>query len=449
MIKIKKGLDVPISGAPEQVISDGPSIRTVAVVGQDYVGMKPTMSVAVGERVKKGQLLFTDKKTEGVRYTAPAAGTVSAINRGVKRVLLSVVIDVDGDEAETFERYDAAALSGLSREQVSDNLVNSGQWTALRTRPFSKVPQPGTEPTSIFVTAMDTNPLAADPALVIGEQSEAFASGLELLAKLTSGPVFVCKAPGADIPAGNADAVRVEEFAGPHPAGLVGTHIHMLAIASETKTVWHVGYQDVIAIAKLFTTGELSVDRVISLAGPRVTSPRLLRTRVGASTDELVAGQVDTEGQENRVISGSILGGSTARSANAFLGRYHNQVSVVQEDRRREILGYLNPGVNKHSAMNVFLSKFTPGKKFAFTTNTHGSPRAIVPVGAYESIMPLDILPTQLLKSLVIGDVVAAQELGCLELDEEDLALCSYVCAGKYEYGPILRSNLDRIEKEG
>ena len=449
MIKIKKGLDVPISGAPEQVISDGPSIRTVAVVGQDYVGMKPTMSVAVGDRVKKGQLLFTDKKTEGVRYTAPAAGTISAINRGVKRVLLSVVIDVDGDEAETFERYDAASLSGLSREQVSDNLVNSGQWTALRTRPFSKVPQPGTEPTSIFVTAMDTNPLAADPALVIGEQSEAFASGLELLAKLTSGPVFVCKAPGADIPAGNADAVRVEEFAGPHPAGLVGTHIHMLAIASETKTVWHVGYQDVIAIAKLFTTGELSVDRVISLAGPRVTSPRLLRTRVGASTDELVAGQVDTEGQENRVISGSILGGSTARSANAFLGRYHNQVSVVQEDRRREILGYLNPGVNKHSAMNVFLSKFTPGKKFAFTTNTHGSPRAIVPVGAYESIMPLDILPTQLLKSLVIGDVVAAQELGCLELDEEDLALCSYVCAGKYEYGPILRSNLDRIEKEG
>ncbi len=449
MIKIKKGLDVPISGAPEQVISDGPSIRTVAVVGQDYVGMKPTMSVAVGDRVKKGQLLFCDKKTEGVRYTAPAAGTISAINRGTKRVLLSVVIDVDGDEAESFERYDAAALSGLSREQVTDNLVSSGQWAALRTRPFSKVPQPGTEPTSIFVTAMDTNPLAADPALVIGEQKEAFAAGVDLLAKLTSGPVYVCKAPGADIPAGNAEAVRVEEFAGPHPAGLVGTHIHMLAIASESKTVWHIGYQDVIGIAKLFTSGELYVDRVISLAGPRVTSPRLLRTRVGASTDELVAGQVDTEGQENRVISGSILGGNTARSASAFLGRYHNQISVVQEDRTREILGYLNPGINKHSAMNVFLSKFTPGKRFAFKTNTHGSPRAIVPVGAYESIMPLDILPTQLLKSLVIGDVIAAQELGCLELDEEDLALCSYVCAGKYEYGPILRSNLDRIEKEG
>ena len=214
MIKIKKGLDVPISGAPEQVISDGPSIRTVAVVGQDYVGMKPTMSVAVGDRVKKGQLLFCDKKTEGVRYTAPAAGTISAINRGTKRVLQSVVIDVDGDEAESFERYDVAALPGLSREQVTDNLVSSGQWTALRTRPFSKVPQPGTEPTSIFVTAMDTNPLAADPALVIGEQKEAFAAGVDLLAKLTSGPVYVCKAPGADIPAGNADGVMVEEFAG-------------------------------------------------------------------------------------------------------------------------------------------------------------------------------------------------------------------------------------------
>ncbi len=449
MIKIKKGLDIPITGAPEQVISDGPGIRTVAIVGQDYVGMKPTMAVAVGDRVRKGQILFSDKKTEGVHYTAPAAGTIAAINRGTKRVLLSVVIDVEGDEAETFASYDSAALSGLTGEQVTENLVNSGMWTALRTRPFSKVPQPGTQPTSIFVTAMDTNPLAADPAPIIGEHKEAFATGLDLLAKLTAGPVFLCKAPGADIPTGNSEAIRVEEFAGPHPAGLVGTHIHMLTIASQDKTVWHIGYQDVIAIAKLFTSGELYVDRVVSLAGPRVTQPCLLRTRLGASTDELVAGQVETAGQENRVISGSILGGNTARGATAFLGRFHNQVSVLQEDRTREILGYLNPGVNKHSAMNVFLSKFTPGKRFELTTNTHGSPRAIVPVGAYESIMPLDILATQLLKALVIGDVVAAQELGCLELDEEDLALCTYVCPGKYEYGPILRSNLDRIEKEG
>ncbi len=449
MIKIKKGLDLPVAGEPEQKIHDGPAARTVAILGGDYVGMKPTMAVREGDRVRKGQLLFTDKKTEGVNYTAPAGGTISAINRGDKRVLLSIVIEVDGDEAESFDRYEVSQFSGLTREQVQTNLVNSGLWTALRTRPFSKVPAPDTEPSSIFVTAMDSNPLAADPQTIIAEQSDDFVNGLELLAKLTAGPVYVCKAPGADIPAGAVSSVQVEEFDGPHPAGLVGTHIHFLDPVSEEKTVWHIGYQDVIAIARLFATGELYTDRVVSLAGPRVTQPRLLRTRIGASLDELTAGEMEQSGQENRVISGSISSGNTARGPLAYLGRYHQQVSVIQENTHRDFLGYMSPGMNKHSVMNVFVSKLMKNKKFAMNTTTNGSPRAIVPIGAYEQVMPLDVLPTQLLRSLVVGDIEVAQALGCLELDEEDLALCTYVCPGKYEYGPILRDNLTIIEKEG
>ena len=449
MIKIKRGLDLPIAGEPEQKIYDGATARTVAIVGSDYVGMKPTMEVREGDRVRKGQLLFTDKKTEGVRYTAPAAGTVSAINRGEKRVLQSVVIDIDGDDAETFESYDAAQLAGLTAAQVEQNLVNSGLWTALRTRPFSKVPQPGTQPISIFVTAMDSNALAADPQAIIAEHKADFVAGLDLLAKLTSGPLYLCKAPGADIPSGNASSIQVEEFAGPHPAGLVGTHIHFLDPASEKRTVWHIGYQDVIAVGKLFTTGQLYTDRVVALAGPRVAQPRLIRTRIGANLEELIAGQCEQSGQENRPISGSIHSGRTARGPLAYLGRYHNQVSVVQENRTRDLLGYMSPGANKHSVMNIYLSKLLKNKKFAMTTTTNGSPRAIVPVGAYEQVVPLDILPTHLLRSLVVGDIEMAQSLGCLELDEEDLALCTYVCPGKYEFGPILRSNLDRIEKEG
>lgn len=444
MIKIKRGLNLPISGAPKQTIEDGPSVRTVAVLGSDYVGMKPTMLVKVGDQVKKGQGLFADKKNEGVVFTAPASGTVSAIHRGQKRVLQSVVIDIAGDEEETFAAYAPTELSSISRDKVEENLVKSGLWTAFRTRPFSKVPALGSEPKSIFVTAMDTSPLAADPAVVIKLESVAFQQGLDVLSNLAK-TVWLCKADGASI-GGNGTAKEVE-FSGPHPAGLAGTHIHNLDPVSAGKTVWSINYQDVIAVGKLFTSGKLDCERVISVAGPQVTNPRLIRSQLGASTDELVAGQM--ESGENRVISGSVLSGSIASGPYAFLGRYHLQVSVIKEDRERNVLEYLWLGKEKHSVMNAFLSSLNPGKLFPFTSTSNGSPRGMVPIGAYEKIMPLDILPTQLLRSLIVGDTEAAQELGCLELDEEDVALCTYVCPGKYEYGPILRDNLERIEKEG
>ncbi|OED41637.1 NADH:ubiquinone reductase (Na(+)-transporting) subunit A [Endozoicomonas sp. (ex Bugula neritina AB1)] len=450
MINIKQGLDLPISGSPEQSITEGRTARSVAVIGFDYVGMKPTMAVAVGDRVKKGQLLFTDKKSPGIRYTAPAGGTVSAVNRGEKRVLQSVVIDIDSnEEQEQFTAYNKQELSGLTADQVEEQLNQSGLWAALRTRPFSKVPALGSRPNSIFVTAIDTHPLAADPAVIIKENSEAFEQGICLLGKMSGGNIFLCKAPGASIPAGIATA---EEFAGPHPAGLPSTHIHHLDPVSAIKTVWQVNYQDVIAIGKLFTTGELYTDRVVSLAGPQVEKPRLVRTRLGANTDELTAGElkaVATGHSSNRVISGSVFGGRTAEGAFAYLGRYHQQVSVLENSDERLFLGWINPAVDRHSILNVMLSGLSKSRLFNFTTTTNGGERAMVPLGQYEKIMPLDILATQLLRAIIVGDTEMAQKLGALELEEEDLALCSYVCAGKYEYGPLLRDNLTRIELEG
>ncbi|MBD3814798.1 MAG: NADH:ubiquinone reductase (Na(+)-transporting) subunit A, partial [Betaproteobacteria bacterium] len=256
-----------------------------------------------------------------------------------------------------------------------------------------------------------------------------------------------CKAAGAALPGEGLAKVRSEAFQGPHPAGLAGTHIHFLDPVSATKSVWNIGYQDVIAIGKLFVSGRLSVERVVSLAGPVVDKPRLVRARLGANLDELTAGELQPGA--NRVVSGSLLGGRTAHGAFAYLGRYHQQVSCLREGKEREMLHYLRAGSDKHSVLNIFISKLMGAKKFALTTTTNGSPRAMVPVGNYEQVMPLDILPTQLLRSLIVGDTEMAQKLGCLELDEEDLALCTYVCAGKYEYGPILRDNLTRIEKEG
>ncbi|ESQ97499.1 Na(+)-translocating NADH-quinone reductase subunit A [Stutzerimonas chloritidismutans AW-1] len=436
---------MPIAGAPAQRIEAGRPVRSVAVVGFDYPTMKPTMAVQVGDRVKLGQILFSDKKSEGVHYTAPGAGVVSAVHRGEKRVLQSVVIDLEGDEEVTFTSYSLAQLDGLSSEQVRENLQQSGLWTALRTRPFSKVPAVDATPASIFVTAIDTHPLAADPAIIIAEQPEAFEAGLKVLTNLAK--VFMCKAPNASLPGESLAKVQVESFNGPHPAGLAGTHIHFLDPVSASKSVWTIGYQDVIAVGKLFTSGRLSVERVVALAGPVVEQPRLVRARLGANLDELTAGELQPGA--NRVVSGSLLGGRTAHGAFAYLGRYHQQVSCLREGKEREMLHYMRPGVDKHSILNIYISKLMGGKKFAFSTSTNGSPRAMVPVGNYEEVMPLDVLPTQLLRALIVGDTEVAQKLGCLELDEEDLALCSYVCAGKYEYGPILRDNLTRIEKEG
>jgi Na+-transporting NADH:ubiquinone oxidoreductase subunit A len=445
MIKIKRGLDLPISGAPDQVISEGPSTRSVAVIGFDYVGMKPTMLVKEGDRVTTGQAIFADKKTEGVIYTAPATGVIAAINRGEKRVLQSVVIDVEDDEFVAFDSYEAAAIAGLARDKVVDNLVRSGLWTALRTRPYSKVPALDAMPEAVFVNAMDTHPLAANPNLVIAEQAAAFKAGVAALSRLTEGKTFVCSAPGSqlDLP----EAATNVEFSGPHPAGLSGTHIHYLSPVSAQKQAWSINYQDAIAVGRLFLEGKLIADRVISLAGPQVEQPRLVRTRIGADLNALVAGQLKVG--DNRIVSGSVLGGRTARGAVAYLGRYHLQVSVLAEGAEREFMGWLSPGANKHSMLRIYLSQFMPSKRFAYSANTNGSERAMVPVGSYEKVMPLDILPTQLLRSLIVGDTQQAQLLGCLELDEEDLALCTYACQSKYEYGPILRENLTRIEKEG
>lgn len=446
MIKTTKGLDLPIAGTPLQQITDGSAPTRVAVLGEEYIGMRPTMMVQVGDKVEKGQFLFEDKKNPGVFFTAPIAGTVEAINRGAKRVLQSVVIAADGDGAVKFSAHDAAQLASLDRDKVQEQLVKSGLWTAIRTRPFSKIPALNTTPSSIFVSAMDTNPLAADPAVIIAQSSDDFVNGLTVLSRLTDGRVHVGKAPGASIPSAGSQ-VQITEYNGPHPVGLVGTHIHFQDAAGASKVVWHVGYQDVIAVGKLFTSGELDLSKVVSIAGPAAKNPRLVRTVVGASTDELVSGEV--EGDNIRVISGSVLHGKQASGPHAFLGRYHNQVSLLKEDSEKVFLGWMLPGGDKHSVTRAYLGHLNPKRLFNMTTTTNGSDRAMVPIGNYERVMPLDILPTLLLRDLISGDTDSAQTLGCLELDEEDLALCSYVCPGKYNYGEILRDCLTQIEKEG
>ncbi|OQY25081.1 MAG: NADH:ubiquinone reductase (Na(+)-transporting) subunit A [Desulfobacteraceae bacterium 4572_35.2] len=445
MIKIDKGLDLPITGSPEQKIYDGPTIKTVAVLGPDYVGMKPSMSVKVGDQVKLGQVLFTDKKTEGVKYTAPGCGKVVAINRGERRALQSVVIELNGDDAEVFTATSAAKLDSLARETVVTNLVDSGLWTAFRTRPYSKAPAIDSTPRSIFVTAMDTNPLAAKAELIIKEEEQAFTEGLKVLTRLTEGNVFICQKPNVVLP--KVAGTSCEEFDGPHPAGLAGTHIHFLDPVNENKTVWSIGYQDVIAFGKFFTTGKIPVEKIIALAGPSINKPRLIRTRIGASLQELTAGELVNG--EQRIVSGSVLDGTIAAGDLAFLGRFHLQVSVLPEKREREFFASLTAGGDKFSIKRAFLSAFTGGPSTPMNTSQYGRSGNVLAIGSFEKVMPLDILPNFLLRSLAASDEDQAQLLGCMELAEEDLALCTYVCSGKNDYGTMLRDTLTIIEKEG
>ena len=445
-IKIKKGLDIPLAGAPEQVISDGNVITSVGLLGPDTHDLKPRMMVRVGDRVKIGQVLYTDKANPGVNFTSPGAGVVSAVNRGERRVLQSVVVDLDGGEAEAFARYEPSELADLANDKVRENLLASGLWTAFRTRPFSKIPAPDASPRAIFVTAIDTNPLAADPIAIIKTDQDAFLRGLSLIEKIVRGPVYVCTAVDADCECPNEKPFRHVTFEGPHPAGLPGTHIHFLEPVSETKVVWQIGYQDVMAIGNLFVTGRLPVDRIVALGGPKVSNPRLVRTRLGASTTQLIKGEL--ESGNVRVVSGSVLSGHRAAGWAAYLGRYDSAVAVVQEGNPREFLSFLRPGFGKYSAARAFAGKLL-GKPLQITSSQNGSPRAMVSIGSFEQVMPLDILPTPLLKSILVRDTDGARGLGCLELDEEDLALCSFVCNGKYEYGPHLRNTLHEIEVNG
>jgi len=455
---IKKGLDLPITGAPEQRVFDAPAVSKVAILARDYPFMKPRMHVQEGEEVARGQLLFEDRKTEGVRFTAPGAGTVTAINRGARRALRSVVIDLTASEREgrpadgdffRFSSFTGAAVSDLDRDSVRDLLVESGLWTALRRRPFSNVPSPSESCRSIFVTAINSDPLGVDPEVALEGREEDFDRGLWALSHLTDGPVFLCRAQGSKISGGTAPRVRVEEFAGKHPAGLVGTHIHFLDPVSRANAVWHVGAQDVVVIGELFATGKLPVNRVVSLAGPLVQQPRLLATRLGAPTSPLVEGQLYPG--EARVISGSVLYGHRAMSeAGGFLGRYSTQISCLAEDHRRRFLGWAWPGWDQFCTTRAYASSLRPkGTKYDFTTNARGGHRAMVPIGLFERVMPLDIMPTFLLRALLVDDVERAEALGCLELDEEDLALCSFVSPGKEDYAPALRRNLFEIWKEG
>lgn len=441
---LRKGLNLPISGAPRSDVEDASAVTSVALLGADYIGLKPSILVAEGDEVVAGTPVMINKTMPEAQMVSPVAGRVRAITRGARRKLISIVIDTHESSAAPVDFSKVG--DSASREGIAERLCAAGLWTSFRTRPYSKVPAPDSTPTAIYVTATDTEPLAPDPQIAIMEDADAFEAGLKAVAALTDGPTYLCQGAGDPLPGSSVPGVEAVNFSGPHPAGLAGTHIHFLTPPQADQFVWTIGYQDVIVIGRLMLTGTYDARCIISLAGPACADPRLVRTIAGASLVDLCAD--DFPDYPLRMISGSVLSGRAGAGDDAYLGRYARQVTLIEEDKKQIPMGWIRPMVSKYAVQPVLGSALAK-RRFPLTSNLNGGRRAMVPLGTFEELMPQDFLPTQLLRALLVMDTDQAQLLGALELDEEDLGLVGFACPAKYEYGIALRDCLAKIEKEG
>ncbi len=461
-IRIPYGLNLRLAGAPD--LTSAPEKKTVqhvALVGSDYVGMKPTLFVEVGDRVLAGQRLFADKKNPGVQFVSPCSGVVEAVQRAEKRAFRSLVIRVDDDPTDarrsvSFPSFTSRELDALQPMKAREILISSGLWVALRARPFSRVAKVDGVPSSLFVNVADANPHAPAPKSIVDARQEEFLAGLRVLSKICGKRLWVCFGKGDYAPdfiekikaIPNAEPVQ---FLGRWLSGLTGTHIGKLDPCGLNKIVWSLGYQDAIAIGELFTTGRYPTDRVVSLSGTPFRKPRLLQVFQGSSVSELVDGELKNESINDknvRVVSGSLIYGRKIEPDQDGLGRYVNQISAVSTHVPRELFGWTTPGFRKFSTSRTFASLWLPRFPFKTTTALHGGVRAVFPNPNFERFTALDLEPMFLFKALEAGDVDMSEKLGAFELDEEDLALCTLVDFGKNDYGKSLRALLDKAMKE-
>ncbi len=419
---IKNGLDLVIGDQPGASIAGAKSSRTSALLGRDYPGVKFQQLVDEGSLVEAGQAILCDRRRPDIRFTSPISGLVSAIQRGSRRSVVSYQIsETEGSDSISFD-----IPATFDKDTIKDLMLKSGLWTALRTRPFGYIPDPTASPEALLITAIDTQPLAANPEAVLSKFSEEFSAGLRLLCDLVDAPVYLCKPVDLNIELENSMRVEEVEFDGPHPAGLVGTHIMSLCpVRFDGNQVWHMGYQDVISLGHLVCCGKPWYERVVSLAGPAVKNPRLTMVPLGARIADIVEDEIVD--QPTRVISGSILSGHDACGHEAFLGRYHNQITAI----------FSSTGTAPKSWLGRLLD----------TNDDNTDP--LIPTTELDRVAPPGVLAVPLLRALQVGDVERVRDLGALELVEEDLALLSYCCSSRADYGLLLRDMLNQIDREG
>ncbi len=447
VIKIKKGLDIKMNGQAEKIYVKAPRAKTVAIKPVDWHGLTPKIIPKLCDPVKVGTPVFYDKYNPDVKFTSPVSGILSSINRGDRRRIIEVVIEDDGkDTAETFLKGDP---SGMKREQIVENLLESGLWPMIRQRPYTVIARPDRFPKSIFISAFDTAPLAPDYDFLLKDMEEDFQWGVNVLKQLTDGKVHVNldgRYPSVKT-LSNIEGVEINRFSGPHPAGNVGIQIHSLDPINKGEVVWIVKPQDVVAIGRLFKTGKYDPSVVVALTGSRVENPVYFKTIRGTEVASLLENKL-MEG-DNRVISGNVLHGRQIDAEKGYVGFLDSQVTVIPEGNYSELFGWILPGFKKFSLSRSFASTWlAPNRKFDLDTNYHGGERAFVMTGEYEKVLPMDIYPVQLLKSILVNDIDKMEQLGIYEVDEEDLALCEVVCTSKTPVTKILRDGLRALRKE-
>ncbi|MFP4488974.1 MAG: Na(+)-translocating NADH-quinone reductase subunit A [Bacteroidales bacterium] len=443
-IKLRKGLDIRMKGKADKILIPGEKPDRYAVKPVDFPGLVPKMTVKPGAEVKAGTTLFFDKKNEDIKYTAPASGVVLDVVRGERRRILEVVLETKGDDYVDFGKADPAKLDA---ETIKKKLLESGLWPAVRQRPYNIVARPEDKPKSIFISGYDTAPLAADLDYIIGLlPKEDYLTGIKVLKKLTDGKVHLnLNSISSSRLLKNTPGVEINYFKGPHPSGNVGIQMHHIDPVNKGEVVWHVNLQDIVAMGRLFREGKYAPDRIVALAGSEVEKPRYYRTRTGACISKIIKDNIVSDNV--RYISGNVLTGHKIQ-ADGFIGYYDSTITVIPEGDYYEFLGWILPGLKKFSLSRTFLTWLMPGKKYRLDTNMHGGNRALVVTGEYEKVLPMDIYPMQLIKSIMVEDIDRMEQLGIYEVAEEDFALCEFVCPSKTEIQSIIRKGLDQMEKE-
>ena len=446
--KFNQGYDIPLEGEAEKVVGETVAPVRYSIKPTDFQGMSPIpkVTVEIEGTVKAGDPIFFDKKRPEVMFCSPVSGQLVEVNRGAKRRITEVVILADKEQES--RSYDLPNLDEANREELVGFMASNGLLPFLRQRPYNIVPEITAVPKNIFVSTFNTAPLAPCANMAVAGNEAAFQKGLDVLAKLTPGSVHLgLNAANTTISSAfaNADGVEKHWFDGPHPAGNVGIQIHQIAPINKGDIVWTADVNAVMVIGRLFAEGRFNTERLVALTGAELNNAQYVKTHQGANVETLLAKNV--KGENLRIISGDVLTGTQIEDK-GYVGFFDNQISVLSEGDYYEMFGWLVPIAPRPSISKSF-PHFAYPEKMVANTNTHGEHRAFVVTGQYESVLPMDVYPQHLFKSIIVNDLERMEGLGIYELVEEDVALCEFVCTSKQNLQHILRRGLDMMREQG
>ncbi|SMD43137.1 Na+-transporting NADH:ubiquinone oxidoreductase subunit A [Aquiflexum balticum DSM 16537] len=447
-VKLKKGFDIKLVGKAEKQLADFKPSKTFAIKPTDFIGMlRPKVTVNEGDSVKAGTPILFDKAMEKVQYVAPVSGEIVEIKRGDRRKLLEIKILADSEISyETFDKYSESTLKSLSREEAIAQMTKGGVWPQIIQRPFGIVANPDDSPKSIFISGFDTHPLAPDYGFLLKGEEKYFQAGIHILGKLTAGKVHLNVNGDAELPPvyTNVNGAELNKFSGPHPAGNVGIQIHHIDPINKNDIVWTVNPYGVVQIGKLFLEGKYDASKIIAVTGSEAKKASYTKTYTGACVDTMVNGNLKQD--HVRVVSGNVLTGEKIKK-DGYLGFYASQITIIPEGDYEEFLGWIKPSTTKlsfHKALGLF-SFLNRSKEYVVDTNTHGEERPFVVSGAFEKVLPMDILPTYLFKAIVTQDFDEMEELGLYELIEEDVAICEFIDPSKNELQKLVRNGIELL----